>query len=251
MLAAIRTSADYADTVRNIPLFSSLPEEELEKLTHGAQINCYARNEYIFRQGDPVEHIHILCDGIVKEFRKSPDGCEFTTSIYESGDMFCKAELFLKGQVHRTHTVAVNTAYVLELPIQQFKECVERHDSIFHGLLATLAQYAFMKQLEVEQHLTMTTAEKVANFLKGLCASHGFDPQGFTLPYKKSLIASRLGIELETLSRVLPKLKELGIIVNGMHVSFSALEANRDGSNACAVIDFDSEKEAIIRHKAG
>jgi CRP-like cAMP-binding protein len=247
MLAAMRTNTDYADTVRNIPLFSGLPEEELEKLTRGACINCYARNEYIFRQGDSIKHLHIVRDGIVKEFRKSADGQEFTTSIYESGDMFCKAELFLKGQVHHTHTVAVNTAYVIELPIQQFRECLERHESISNRLLATLAQYAFMKQLEVEQHMTMTTTEKVANFLRHLCASHGFDPVSFSLPYKKSLIASRLGIELETLSRILPKLKEHGITVKGMHVSFTGLEAGGGAGTPCTVIDFNRKKEAGTR----
>ena len=46
------------------------------------------------------------------------------------------------------------------------------------------------------------------------------DVHGFTLPFKKSLIASRLGMELETLSRALPKLKEHGITVKGSQVVF-------------------------------
>jgi CRP-like cAMP-binding protein len=249
MLEAIRTNTGYSDIIRNIPLFSGLSEDELEKLTESAEIKRYARNDYIFRQGDAIKHLHIMRDGIVKEFRKSPDGYEFTTSIYESGAMFCKAELFLKDQVHHTDAVAVNTAYVLELPIEQFKKYMERYESISHGLLAALAQYAFMKQLEVEQHMTMTTTEKVASFLRHLCVSHGFDPEGFTLPYKKSLIASRLGIEIETLSRILPRLKEHGIIVNGMRVSFTEPEAGRDAVS-CTVIDFNREKEAIIRQEA-
>jgi hypothetical protein len=52
------------------------------------------------------------------------------------------------------------------------------------------------------------------------------------------------------LSRVLPKLREHGIIVNGMHVSFCQPEVESDASHSCDVIDFDREKEAL-RKKAG
>ena len=66
----------------------------------------------------------------------------------------------------------------------------------------------------------MSTTEILASFLKDTCKSYGIDSHSFTLPFKKSLIASRLGMELETLSRALPKLKEHGITVKGSQVFF-------------------------------
>jgi CRP-like cAMP-binding protein len=77
-----------------------------------------------------------------------------------------------------------------------------------------------MKQEEMERQVTMTAPQILAHFLRQICDSHGLDPRGFALPYKKSLIASRLGMELETLSRAWPKLKDHGIIVKGSYVSF-------------------------------
>jgi len=81
-------------------------------------------------------------------------------------------------------------------------------------------RYAFMKQIEIEQPKTVILMEIVAAFLKQLCVYRRFDPHGFVLPYENSFIASRLGMDVETLSRILPKLWKLGITVNKKHVSF-------------------------------
>ena len=97
---------------------------------------------------------------------------------------------------------------------------MKRHESVANRLLSSLARFAIMKQIEVEQQATMTAPQLLDCFLRQLCRSYELDPHGFTLPYKKSLIASRLGMEMETLSRAWPKLKDHGIMVKGSHVIF-------------------------------
>ncbi|MDB2415204.1 helix-turn-helix domain-containing protein [Rickettsiales bacterium] len=67
----------------------------------------------------------------------------------------------------------------------------------------------------------MTATQMVACFLQRLCILYGHDPQDFELPYSKTLIASRLRIELETFSHTLKRLKKEGITVEGKDVSFT------------------------------
>lgn len=215
---------DQADFVRNIPLFSGLSEKEKDALLEGGSLYSYPRKEHLFRQGDAIKYFYVMCDGIVQEFRETPDGHEVTANIYATGDVFCKTEIFLKDGCHHTNAVAVDNACVLQLPIEQFKETFQKYSSVSSRLLFSLSQFAFMKQVEVEQQVTMTSTEIVASFLRQLCVSYGLNPRGFTLPYKKSLIASRLGMEMETFSRTLPKLKEHGITVEGSHVRFDDLQ---------------------------
>ena len=64
----------------------------------------------------------------------------------------------------------------------------------------------------------MSATQLVACFLQRLCVLYDFNPREFELPYSKTLIASRLGMELETFSRTLNKLKENGISVEGTRV---------------------------------
>jgi CRP-like cAMP-binding protein len=69
----------------------------------------------------------------------------------------------------------------------------------------------------------MSAAQLVACFMQRLCVLYDFNPESFDLPYSKTLIASRLGMELETFSRTLNKLKEHGISVNGNRVMITDL----------------------------
>ena len=206
--------------VKNIPLFSGLTAEEKDNLFNGGGVYSYPAKKHLFRQGDPVKFLYIVCSGIVQECREVCDGHKVTANIYTVGDVFCKTSMFLKDRVHQTNAIAVSAVDIMELPMEKFKENLLKYESVATQLFSSLAQFSFMKQVEVEQQITMTAAQLLASFLRQICDLHGLDPRGFTLPYKKSLIASRLGMELETLSRALPKLKEFGISVQGSYVSF-------------------------------
>lgn len=208
-------------TIRNIPLFSGLTEEEKAALPKGEGPFSYADKELLFREDDPIEYLYVVCSGHVQEFRTTVCGHEITTDLHKAGDVFCKSAAFLKDGVFHSSARAIGNSHVIKLPLEQFKEIMKQHESVAGRLLSSLAQFAVMKQLEVEQHATMTAPQILAAFLRQLCVSYGLDPRGFTLPYKKALIASRLGMEMETLSRAWPKLKDLGIIVKGSHISFT------------------------------
>jgi CRP-like cAMP-binding protein len=207
-------------TIRNICLFTDISEEEKKKLPRGEGPFLCADKEYLFKEDDPIKYLYVLCSGHVQEYRNIACGHEITVDLHKAGDMFCKSAPFLKDGLFHTNARAIDNAYVVRLPIEQFKEVMKKHESVADRLLSTLARMAMMKQIEVEQQATMTAPQILAFYLRQLCVSYGLDPRGFTLPYKKSLIASRLGMEMETLSRAWPKLKELGIVVKGSHISF-------------------------------
>jgi len=211
---------EHFDAIRNSPLFTGLTEGEKDVLLEGGEIHFHAPQGYLFRQGDGVEYFYIVCKGIVREFRKSHRGSEITVNIHGPGNAFCTAEMFLKEGLHQTSAAAVDDAHVMKLPIQPLKKNLQKYKVVLERLICSLAQFAFMKQVEVEQQATMTATQIVAAFLRQICASHELDPGGFELPYSKSLIASRLGMEGETLSRTLHKLRQYGITVRGNHVSF-------------------------------
>lgn len=215
---------DQEDVVRNISLFSDLSRNEQDDFIKGGGVFSYPRKSCLFHIGDAVNFVYILCSGIVQEFRQTHDGHEVTTNIYKTGDVFCKTELFLKDSVHLTSAKAIDNVYVMELPIERFKENLQKYEAVRNRLTSALAQFAMMKQMEVERQITMSSLQLLSSFLREMCDSHGFDPRGFTLPYQKSLIASRIGMEIETLSRALPKLKDHGIHVKGTYVSFTDLQ---------------------------
>jgi CRP-like cAMP-binding protein len=204
-------------TVENVCLFSDMTAAEREALPKGEGPFAYTDKKDIFTEQTPIQYLYVVCGGFVQEYRKTPDGAEITVDIYKTGDFFCKTALFMKEGVYHTNARALNTAQIVKVPISQFRDML-KYESVATRLFACIAKLAMMKQMEVEQHATMTAPQLLANFLRQVCLSHGYDPSGFDLPFKKSVIASRLGMKLETLSRAWPKLREQGISVRGSRV---------------------------------
>ncbi len=73
---------------------------------------------------------------------------------------------------------------------------------------------------QVEQLKAQSGVQRVAEFLVSL-SSVDYGPCDIALPYDKVLIAARLGLKPESLSRAFAKLKSLGVAVHDSHVAIS------------------------------
>ena len=109
--------------------------------------------------------------------------------------------------------------------MQWLIDAARQYSTLSSNLLSALSQGTHDMKVEAENKRMMSPVQRTACFLKKTCVIQGFNPNGFRLPYSKSLIASRLGIRLETLSRALPGLKEIGITVKDKHVALHDLQS--------------------------
>lgn len=211
--------------IKSIPLFSGLTDQEKDVLLAGGRTHAYSKGEHLFLHGDELKNFYIICNGTVRIYRSNADGHETTTDVAISGKTMCKTEVFQASRLHTVSAVAVDDVVVMEFPVSWLKDAVKNNSTLALNVISALSRYAFMVEVEAEHQATMSATQLVACFLQRLCILHGFDPHGFDLPYSKSLIASRLGMELETFSRTLPKLKGNGISVEGSRVSIYDLDA--------------------------
>jgi CRP/FNR family transcriptional regulator, dissimilatory nitrate respiration regulator len=221
---------------RNLPLFAGLSEQEKEHLIQAGRMHRYAAGQRLFLYGDEVQHFYVICDGAVQLFRETPDGHEMTAVVLISGDTVGEVDILQSHPTHEVNAVAVKDTVALEISIGWFKENVKRNNLLTLNLSAILSRRLQAATIESEHKSTMTAAQQVACFLKRLCVLHDFDPHGFDLPYSKTLIASCLGMELETFSRVLTNIRDHGIAVRGKHVSFADLRDTESyACNNCSI----------------
>jgi CRP-like cAMP-binding protein len=228
-----------------LSLFAGLTQAEKETLLAGGHIHKYPPGQMLFLHGDPVEHFYIVTDGTVQLFRETVNGQEKTVHIANAGQTMCEGEILDGCKFHRMSAVAVKNAAVMEFPVMWLKDAARKHESFALNLLSLVAQKAYMAEVEAEHQASMSASQLVACFLQRLCVLYEHDPKGFELPYSKTLIASRLGMEVETFSRTLPKLKDHGIVVNGSHVTIQDL--NRIEEYVCQAC---SVSEDCSTHKA-
>lgn len=209
-----------SEMLRTLPLFSGLKTHESEFLLENSRLRDCERGTFLFMYGDTITNFYVICRGSVQIFRETPDGHEVTSDLLIAGDSLNADEIITTKITHTVNARAVDDAQLLEIPILWMRENLSHFDHIAAYLMTSLSDRLHSAQIEAEHQSTMSATQIVACYLQRLCVLYGFDPYGFELPYSKTLIASRLRIELETFSRTLKNLRDEGIEVDGSHVSF-------------------------------
>lgn len=210
--------------IKNIFLFSGLSDAEKEDLCSQGVVYKFDKKEILFRQDDPITHFYVICKGIVHLFQETAEGNLLTNHLRVAGDTINSTPAFLPGNgVHHVHAVAASDSLILDFPISWIRNIVQNNSVVALNLLSALSQRAYNTELEAKNQARMSSHQLLACFLARTCAVEGMDPEGFELPYKKSLIASRLRMMQETLSRTIPKLEECGISIENKHVTFHDL----------------------------
>jgi CRP-like cAMP-binding protein len=208
-------------------LFGGLSEEENDLLLANSRKRHFDRGTFLYMQGDMITDFYIICSGAVQIFRETPDGHEVTSDLLISHDFLNVDEIFMNQATHNNNARAVDEVTLIQIPILWMKSNITKSDNLAEQLLASLSKRLQSSQIEAEHQSTMSAAQIVACYLQRLCTDNGFNPDKFELPYSKTLISSRLHIELETFSRTLKSLRGEGIEVNGTSVSFADIKKIR------------------------
>ena len=187
-----------------------------------------------------------MCQGTLQIFRDTQTGHEVTTDILIAGDLLGADDMLNAVESHTSSAKAVDKTILIDIPAPWVRQSLKNFNGLGEHLLEYVSKRLHQAQTEMEQRITMTAPQLIACYLQRLCFLYGFDPGGFDLPYKKTLIASRLGMALETFSRALEKLSEHGIIVSGHHVSIHSHEkAEKFSCSECSANDICENHHAL------
>ncbi|HEX7962141.1 MAG TPA: DUF1003 domain-containing protein [Terriglobales bacterium] len=106
------------ETLREVPLFALLDDEELAVLAGQVEIKNFAPRQRIYKMGDPGGRAYVMISGKVRLTTVDEDQQEVVIAEPEKGEFFGFASM-LDQTPHQTSAVALQDAHVLE---------VDRHD---------------------------------------------------------------------------------------------------------------------------
>jgi CRP-like cAMP-binding protein len=207
-------------------LLKSLPEHHIDTLLSHAIWREYDRGETIFLQEEEAKAIHVVLAGWVKLFRMSPSGAEAVVSVFTRGESFGEA-VALRNVPYPVSAEAVSPCQVMHLPSPVLLSLMREDAEIGVSILAATFTHLHSLVSQLEQLKAQTGAQRVAEFLLNLCDSDTGDCD-VELPYDKLLIAGRLGMKPESLSRAFSRLKSVGVKINRNHAEIANIEALRD-----------------------
>jgi len=200
------------DIARRSLLMQPLPDRIAEALLSDASTRTFSRGETIFLQDETATVVHVVLEGWVKLYRIAPNGNEAVVNVLTSGQSFGEAVAF-RLSPYPVSAEAVTDCTLMLISARRFISILKREPEVAIAVVASTFQHLHDLVGQVEQIKAQTGAQRVAEFLIRLCTS----PTGrcvVTLPYDKLLIAGRLGMKPESLSRAFSRLKPLGVHVS-------------------------------------
>tara|TARA_R110000787_G_scaffold181008_2_gene293061 strand:- start:12258 stop:12968 length:711 start_codon:yes stop_codon:yes gene_type:complete len=226
--------------VRGQPLFSGLEPSLFDSLVAGAQPRTYPKGRLLFQRGDPADHFYIIFDGWVKLYRDTPNGDHVVLGVFSRGDMFAEAAAFV-GTGYPASAEIIEDAKLLAVETKRFISVVESHPSASLNMLASMSRHLHRLVYEVERLKTRSASQRLVEFLLRRCQVMD-GPAVIDLPYDKNLIAARLGVQPESLSRLLNKLRDYGVETNANRVLVADVARLRE---YCPVDEQEHEERTV------
>ena len=196
--------------LRNVPLFSTLPEGQLALLTRVVGRKSYPRNSTIINAGDPTDALYIVISGRLKVMMSDDEGREVILAILGQGEFF--GEMGLIDEAPRSATViAIEPCELLTINKMDFKKCLAENFEIAVGVMKGLVKRLREADKKIGSLALMDVYGRVARLLMEMAET--VDGQRVvTKKLPKQDIAKMIGASREMVSRVMQDLQTSGHI---------------------------------------
>ncbi len=216
--------------LRKNSLFSSLSNDALNGLIQHAQHIALSHGETLFVQGDAASHFYWLESGMVKLYRMAPNGDEKIIEIIHPGETFAEAIMFREQQQahYPVSAQVIQDGEVWRFNNQQFLNLLRHSSETCFNMMASMSQRLHQHIQEIDRLTLQNANERVIHYLLENLSQQPEGSHRLQLSISKQMLASKLSIKPETLSRTLSKLSKEGFIISqGSHIEICDAAALR------------------------
>jgi CRP-like cAMP-binding protein len=203
--------------LRGSHLFSSLSDDQLERVCINSITTKLKDGQSLFKQGDNVKRFYLVKSGKIKLFCLSSKGQEKIIDLVSEGNVFAEALMFMDKPHYPVSASAISDTEVIGIDSADFKAMLR--DSVDTCFLLLADMSIRLKSLihEIDTLSLQTGNSRVAAYI---LESTPDDSDKLKLNIPKHLIASRVSVKPETFSRILKDLCEKQILsVKGTEIT--------------------------------
>ncbi|UPT77785.1 Crp/Fnr family transcriptional regulator [Sulfurovum sp. XGS-02] len=195
-------------TIKEIPLFSELTEEQLKSVEEQMLVRHYLKDSIVFYEGDESEYLYILLEGRVKLFKTSPKGTKIHMHNFAAPEMIALFPVLGDIPFHATCKFVTDGTMGL-LRVDKLYDCLHNTDFALSLISSLLKRMNILVEL-LHKETIYSSEAKIADAL--------LNNTSIFERLKNNEIASILNMTPETLSRILTKLKKEKIVTIEEHV---------------------------------
>jgi CRP-like cAMP-binding protein len=202
-------TAQTADFLASIPLFSGLHRDELAKFAELTRERAYPKGSVILFQDDPGDSLFVLRQGRVKVVLIGEDGREVILGVLEPGAHFGELAL-IDDQPRSAHVIAMDDAQLLILRREDFRRRVEANPTVAWALLTELSRRLRRADQKIGGLVLLDVPGRIARLLLDLADEAGAPT--IEKPLTHQTIAQMIGASRETVSRAMKEFQDAGLI---------------------------------------
>ncbi len=204
--------AEILDEMRECSLLKLMNDEQFDKVIKTCKVVELPANTILFEQDSRLTYIYLVIMGDIKLLRLVPNGDEKVMDIVQPGKTFAEGALFSGNALYPVTSTSISPTVVVGILGKTYLSILEDSNELCFNMLGYLSMRLKWMITEVER-LTLHNARfrlieymlNEVNEDKGLRAC-------FTLSVPKHVLASRLSIKPETLSRTFKELSDHHLI---------------------------------------
>jgi len=223
---------DIPALLARLPLFQELTADQIAHIAAEAREKRLAKGEMLFQKGDPSRGFYVIVFGQLKLAFPSSSGNEKVVDILGPKQSFGEAVMFM-DRPYPVFAEAISDTLLLHVAKDTVFELLQSDPSFARHMLAGLSMRLHSLVQDVESYSLRSSAQRVIGYLLQHCPNEGNgNCEGsidITLPTSKQIIASRLNLTPETLSRIFHDLAEARLItVQGKQITINDLKRLRE-----------------------
>lgn len=209
-----KLQVNMVQVVRTVSLFASLREDAWDEVAGMLTGLCYARDAYIFFEGDLPEYLYVIWMGRIKLVRHSVDGRDVVLDVLGPGRLVGEVAVF-EGAPYSQTAQAMEEVAVIAIARHDYLELLQRFPTLALAVINELG-----RRLRVVNDLVQSLAvdrveRRIARALLRLALYNGTPTRDGTMIQMRLTrqdLADMTGTTVETAIRVMSRFRKYGWI---------------------------------------
>jgi CRP-like cAMP-binding protein len=200
------------ETLGTSTLFAGLSKTEVAEIASCARMRVFARDELLYSQGQLVRSLIVLQSGTVKHTQLSSDGDEVLLRMTGTGEAV-NLQADPAGCNHTCSARAIEQCRAWIWEHNRLQEMLDRYPQVRRNITKVLTSHLHELEERFREVATEKVARRLALVLVRLLKQVGKDtPEGVQVSLSREELAQMTGTTLFTISRVLSRWAEQGLV---------------------------------------
>jgi len=210
---------ENAAAIRNLALFTDVRDDTFRALMETSFLQRLPRGVTLIRESEPADFLHVVVDGLV-EMYAAADTRETTLDIIAPVGIFILAAV-LNDEIYLQSARTLEPSRILMIPGERVRLAMETDPAFMRAIVMELARSYRRTIKDLKEQKLRAGAERLANWLLRAEKEQG-QSGGVDIRMEKRILASRLGMTPENLSRAFSTLRSYGVSVEGSRVEIAS-----------------------------